>query len=276
MFAKPMLAKEYDPEKSPSAAGFFPRTVQPKLDGVRMLATRKPDGRVALFSRTGKPFDHLVPCFKQDISALPVGVVLDGELFLRGAGFQNILSMVKNTSGGAERDRLMYNVYDVASLRAGFVEREAFIADLFKRHKFKRLERVHSVVAKTAADVERHMDAAIRDGFEGIMLRDPSAMYENGKRSSSLLKYKRFKDAEFRIVGHAEASGKDTGTVVFVCSTEDGKHFRVRPMGTHKQRAQMLKDASSMVGRQLTVKFQEMTDKGIPRFPVGIYVRDDM
>ena len=276
---KPMLAKEYNPAKS--AALFFPKTVQPKLDGVRMLATRRRDGRLALFSRTGKPFDHLVSCFEKDLAALPVGVVLDGELFLRGAGFQNILSLVKNTRDAKipERERLMYNVYDVTSsmpsLRtAGFAEREAYVADLFKLHKFKRLERVQSAEARSVADVERQMDSAINDGYEGIMLRDPSAIYENGRRSASLLKYKRFKDAEFRIVGHTEAGGKDAGTVVFVCSTSDGKHFRVRPMGTHEQRAQMLKDAPKMVGLRLIVKFQELTDDGIPRFPVGIAVRD--
>lgn len=274
-----MLAKEYDPETSHKKPGFFPRLMQPKLDGVRMLASRAASGRVTLMSRAGKPFSHLVPSFEQDMASVPPGVVLDGELYLKGAGFQNIVSMVKTQGDGLglERERLMFNVYDVygASLgAASFEERERFLAALFKEHRFKRLVRVRSETVHNAAQVERGMDAALRDGYEGVMLRDPSAAYEPGKRSAALLKYKRFHDAEFEIVDYAEASGKDAGTVVFVCKAGNGRRFRVRPMGTREARTRMLQAAPALKGRMLTVKFQELTDDGVPRFPVGVAVRD--
>ena len=49
---------------------------------------------------------------------------------------------------------------------------------------------------------------------------------------------------------------------------------RVKPQGTLAARRKMLADRSSLVGRKLTVRFQERTDAGVPRFPVGVAVRD--
>jgi DNA ligase-1 len=48
----------------------------------------------------------------------------------------------------------------------------------------------------------------------------------------------------------------------------------VRPRGTHEERAVLLNNAGSYVAKKLTVRYQELTDDGIPRFPVGISFRD--
>ena len=48
----------------------------------------------------------------------------------------------------------------------------------------------------------------------------------------------------------------------------------MRPRGTHEERRDLYKIAKSMVGKKLTVRFQELTEDGIPRFPVGIAFRD--
>ena len=50
--------------------------------------------------------------------------------------------------------------------------------------------------------------------------------------------------------------------------------FNARPTGTLEYRAQLLRDAPSLVGRMLTVRFQGLTDAGLPRFPVAIAVRE--
>ena len=146
------------------------------------------------------------------------------------------------------------------------------------------VQAVWGVEVPRAADaIEAVMDRAVAEGYEGIMIRDPGAPYAQGARSKALLKYKRFRDAEFEIVGFYEASGKDAGTVVFKCRTgsgggeeggQGGREFAVRPQGTRAHRAAMLRDAPALVGRLLTVRFQELTDDSVPRFPVGVAVRD--
>jgi hypothetical protein len=36
----------------------------------------------------------------------------------------------------------------------------------------------------------------------------------------------------------------------------------------------MLEQADSFIGKMLTVKYQEMSPDGVPRFPSGIAIRD--
>ena len=79
---------------------------------------------------------------------------------------------------------------------------------------------------------------------------------------------------EFMIIGAIEGSGRDKGTVVWQCETEDGVVFNVRPAETREQRRVYWENHKKFIGSLLTVKFQEMTLKGVPRFPVGVGIRD--
>jgi hypothetical protein len=53
-----------------------------------------------------------------------------------------------------------------------------------------------------------------------------------------------------------------------------GSTFCVRPEGTIEQREYFYAHKENYFGKMLTVKFQNLTDLGIPRFPVGIVFRD--
>jgi DNA ligase-1 len=48
----------------------------------------------------------------------------------------------------------------------------------------------------------------------------------------------------------------------------------VRPEGTLEVRRKFLEEKDRYIGKQLTVRFQNLTALGIPRFPVGVVVRD--
>lgn len=54
------------------------------------------------------------------------------------------------------------------------------------------------------------MDTIIGAKGEGVMLKDPESLYE-GKRSYSLLKVKRFEDAEATVIGHHKGTGRCSG-----------------------------------------------------------------
>jgi DNA ligase-1 len=89
-----------------------------------------------------------------------------------------------------------------------------------------------------------------------------------------LQKYKEFFDKEFVIVGGHEGSGPDAGTVVFEVKTKEGKVFSVRPKGTREERTEWLNDMKNIKGKELTVRYQNLSEDGIPIFPVGIAIRD--
>ena len=111
--------------------------------------------------------------------------------------------------------------------------------------------------------------------LEGIIVRNVNKSYNCGRTGSNLYKLKSFDDDEFLIVDYKEAMGKDYGTPVWVCETHDGsRQFNVRPMATDAAKRQMWADRDDIVGKKLTVKFQELTKYGVPRFPAGVAIRD--
>ena len=104
------------------------------------------------------------------------------------------------------------------------------------------------------------------------MVRIPSGLYKQQCRSKDLLKYKHFKDDEFKVVGVHEGNG---GIAVFECITPSGRTFGVNMKCTKEQKQDYLANFEEYRGKMLTVKYQELTDDGVPRFPVGNEFRID-
>ena len=83
-------------------------------------------------------------------------------------------------------------------------------------------------------------------------------------------------DEEYIIAGFTTGVGRFEGSIVGVCMTEDGQSFKVVPQGTMEERQMTYYNArkdGEGIGDYLKVKFFELTDDGIPRFPVGLGVR---
>jgi DNA ligase-1 len=113
----------------------------------------------------------------------------------------------------------------------------------------------------------------VSEGYEGTMIRNPSMEYEIGKRSYSLLKLKDFVDAEYRIVDVIDGDGSDKGLAIFILETDAGNRFNCRPEGTQSNRAELYLSRKELVGKFLTVRYQELSRDGIPIFPVGVSIR---
>lgn len=145
----------------------------------------------------------------------------------------------------------------------------------------------------TLLDVDSVLHEAMLAGYEGVMVRrdrtapvtnqtkptsDVSCGYHYGQRSSTLLKYKQMKDDEFVIVDVAEGKGKWKGCLgAFICLTHGSKKmmFSVSPAISEVQKRRLWSEnrAAELIGKALTVQFQELTSDGVPRFPVGKAIR---
>ena len=102
------------------------------------------------------------------------------------------------------------------------------------------------------------------------MLRQPGSQYEAG-RSTTLLKVKTFHDAEGRVVEHLPGKGRHAGRLgAVVVELPDGQTFSV---GTGFSDAQ--RQNPPAIGSTITYRYQEMTDRGVPRFPSFVRVRAD-
>ena len=116
-------------------------------------------------------------------------------------------------------------------------------------------------------------DQFVEQGHEGIMIRDAVSTYEIGKRSNYLLKYKEFQTEEYEVVGVKEGTGREKGAGIWECRTGN-RVFSAKPEGTLEFRRHLFRDREKYIGKMLTVRFQNLTALGVPRFPVGVAIRD--
>ena len=116
------------------------------------------------------------------------------------------------------------------------------------------------------------LDYYCAQNYEGLMIRN-NGTYKAGGRSKDLLKYKKFLDQEFEVVGH-HLSKMGVPTPIFECKTKDNKIFSVMMKEDFINKQKRLDNITKYYGKMLTVKYQELTTDGIPRFPVGISFRD--
>jgi len=264
----PMLALDYHKRGKDI---ILPCYAQQKLDGVRCLAI---SGK-GLYSRLGKKFPHLENILKE-INTLPAGTILDGELYSDTLTFQEIVGLVKKETllpkDLPKMEEIFLWVYD--TIRDGtYTDRKKWLDTLFEK-KFKHLRQLPTDECKDVEDIRRLHAKYVEEGYEGLMLRNKAGPYKIGHRSKDLQKYKEFQDDEFEVIGFTEGDGIEKGCVIWTCQTKKGASFSVRPRGTHEERQELFKKAKTFVGKNLTVRFQELTDDGIPRFPVGIAFRD--
>jgi hypothetical protein len=265
----PMLAHDFS-KRGKSIK--FPCFAQRKYDGTRCVAM---SGK-GLYSRNKKRYPHLDHIIAE-VNKLPSTIILDGELYSDTLTFQEIVGIVKRETLRADGDQekqlqIKLHVYDIIN-GAPYEERYANLQMLFNKYKFKHLVLVKSDVCESDEVIKELHARYVQEGYEGLILRNKAGLYKNS-RSVDLQKVKAFFDGEFKIVAYKEGCGAEAGCVIWVCEAENGLQFACRPRGTREEREVLYSDGKKYIGKMLSVRYQEMTDSNVPRFPVGIAIRD--
>lgn len=286
---KPMLAKEYNGQELN-----FPIWAQPKLDGVRAIWNGK-----QLLSRSGKQILG-VPHIVKYLNTYCPNLYWDGELYNPKLDFETLVGLVKRTKNIDEASALQvqYHIFDIPIDCVPFNQRCAAIKDYWNTILPPFIKIVSTrKLSKMPKDDNLNLYG---DKYEGTMLRCQSNLYV-GKRSSTLLKVKNFKDAEFLIIDtrplltfekikltkrepgakqYADGSWYRNGPPIevpdmlgsLVCTTKQGIHFEVGSGFTDEQRA--LYGKNNPTGKMATIKYQELTKHKVPRFPTFKCIRD--
>ena len=264
----PMLALVY--EKQAKKVDWSNAYGQPKYDGNRCLA-RNEGGEVTLWSRTGKPIEsapHIIDDLKR---VTQPGDVFDGELYIHGMALSALRSLIAREQEGSAK--LELRVYDMMTAEP-YMER----LNTLKCRAFDTATALHlapTVAVTSEADLMKFQRDCIAEGYEGAMLRWGNFGYEAGKRSSSLLKVKTFLTDEFVITKVSQGKGTFEGMAVFTCMAPTGHEFDVTSPGDLLEKAKHWKNRKLLIGKTLTVKYQNytVTDKPVPFQPVAIAIR---
>lgn len=273
IYFEPMLANKWQDYQDKIT---FPVFTQPKLDGIRCIV--KQDG---MWTRNGKRIisaPHIYEALKPLFEVSPT-LIFDGELYADkfANDFNAICSLVKKTKPTSQdilesAAKIQYHVYDLPSFNTTFVERYQRLSNLLSSYH------PSVVVVKTKQvdnmnDVSAYYEDYIMAGYEGQMIR-LDALYEN-KRSKALLKNKSFIDEEYTIIDIEEGNGNKAGMVgAFVFKNKDGKVFNASPKFNWETCQQMLKDKDTLIGKEATIKYFNLTPDNVPRFPYVIAIRD--
>lgn len=249
-----LLAKNWSPDIDPK--GYF---LSEKLDGLRATW----DGK-NFVSR----LNNIFPAPEFFKKQMPRDVVLDGELWLDRGSFEETSSIVRCGSLDKGWHKLIYMVFDAPSTKYRFETRLDYARKTVQASKVCRA--VDHVECDGKDHLFKALDNVIKVGGEGLMLRRPGSLYEY-KRSSTLLKVKKFFDEEAVVIGYAPGKGKYTGVLgALVCKLDSGIQFEIGTGFTDFQRANPPK-----IGSFITFKHLGLMKSNTPRNSVFIRVRNE-
>lgn len=271
----PMLAEKYEDYKSKLV---FPQIAQPKLDGARCNIYLK-NGEIVIRSRSNRDYisvPHLIQKFAPVLKKHPTWVI-DGELYNHEYRdrFEDLMSLIRQTKPSTQDleksaeliDLYVYDIYDTADPKCNNMGRIQNLAYL--KQNFEHITTVHSTIILFEKDVQSTLDMFLEQGYEGMMLRNPSGLYKPNGRSKDLLKCKLFSDEEFKILDVLEGNGAWQGCAKkILIDLGNGKKCDASLKGTQEKLADVLKNKANYINKYVTVTYFGKTNGDLLRFPV--------
>ena len=308
------LADKY-PDRQEKGKLDFPYIIEPKLDGLRCYI-KMVDGEIRMFSRGHKEFvscPHIAKSeFVKKFFEIYPDAILDGELYNHELknDFNKIVSLVKKTKPKPEdleesAKLVQYHCFDsyypddadlpyihrkgrllhvwINDTTLPWEDKQPLSYDNFRvvgtiPMKWQGGVLVGVTRVHTENNVENKIELFTYQGYEGIMLKKDVPYFFG--RSFDMLKYKKFKDAEYRIVDFEEGKGNLKGiAAAVICETDNGERFKAGVTGTQDYARNLYENRNEYVGKLATIKYQELTPMkdgkgGVPRFGKMMSVRD--
>lgn len=290
MSFKPMLASHADLTKLK-----YPVFVSPKLDGVRAVVI---DGVV--YSRSLKPIPNK---FVQQCFGKPEYDGLDGELIVGDPTDPHCFS--NTTSGIMSEDgdpKVHYYIFDSFNEPNIYWHRRFWEGAILNYVKSDLVKLVPQFVCFNEGGILKNEEVFLKQGYEGLVIRDPNAPYKFGRstvREGYLLKLKRYLDSEAKVIGwepllsntneakrnelgELERSNCKSGMVekpmlgtIRVKDLKTSVQFHIGSGFTEEQRRSFYNDPEQILGKIIKYKYFPVGVKELPRHPVFLGIRDE-
>lgn len=285
---KPMLAKKYQ-DVSPKLLEnewFASR----KINGVRCFLFYK-DNEIKTVARGATNYDvatthlrsnqKLIDFFKQYPN-----MILDGELYKFGWTLNKISGLCRKQDWDPEMGELEFYMYDIVDLEKPFPARLNVMKQISELLGLSfeperswgqddlRIQMLPQEKVKGAENIKKMHDQFVKEGWEGLVIRDLTTPYKPGARGQFMLKYKQYQDAEYLTVGLEEGLRREDFT--FIMETEDGVRFNAKPIGSREVKEYYRAHLNDIIGKMATLKYFEMSGAGtgVPQQPIWMNVRE--
>lgn len=291
---KPMLAKQ---ESKVTNRKIFDKKwiASRKINGVRCLLYW--DGKeIKTASRGGENYDYSTCHLREHPLLIKLftknpKLILDGELYKHGKSLQQISGAARMEKNAYDCDWLEYYVYDLIKideldLKAGF--RIKFLEAFGKALKLGfnpykewnegdlQLQLVPQVEVSGWDNMKKLHDQYVSEGFEGLVIRDPSKPYKPNGRTNDMIKIKQYLDETFKVVGY-QLGLRGSEDMCFICEMEDGRTFKAMPLGDRAVKDEYVKNFDAKYKDHLgDCKYFEYSDEGKPCQPKFLAFRFDL
>lgn len=288
----PMLAKSYTGkvwDKVPVMIGQY------KINGLRCFISAEYNNgdmfkpiKLRFQSREGIYWSTLSNLEEYLLTVLPEDLItamieeqwsLDGEIYLPGYTVNQINHFVKDANC-VENKALQFWCYDLAVPEMSQSNRLVLIDKYldnritnfhdYKEHlnNDKRLIRLPSIFITNDNEALKYRDEFIGLGFEGLILRNPSADYQYGRRRVGYMeKFKSATDGKFLIVDIYKEPKRELPIILCQNDVNTAK-FETRLSATHEYQQMILRDKHLYIGKHLFVEFGERS--GVEKVPFHI------
>lgn len=288
----PMLAKSYTGkvwDKVPVMIGQY------KINGLRCFISAEYNNgdmfkpiKLRFQSREGIYWSTLSNLEEYLLTVLPEDLItamieeqwsLDGEIYLPGYTVNQINHFVKDANC-VENKALQFWCYDLAVPEMSQSNRLVLIDKYldnritnfhdYKEHlnNDKRLIRLPSIFITNDNEALKYRDEFIGLGFEGLILRNPSADYQYGRRRVGYMeKFKSATDGKFLIVDIYKEPKRELPIILCQNDVNTAK-FETRLSATHEYQQMILRNKHLYIGKYLFVEFGERS--GVEKVPMHI------
>ena len=305
MNLKPMLAGKATDEQIAKLLDKGPMEASFKLDGIRCMIQ---DG-IAL-SRSLKPIPNK---HVQSVIGRKEFYGFDGELIVgeptNNDAYRNTTSRIMSEN---KKFKFSFWIFDYFLKNDTYANRQKEITFL-KQVNLQKLIPEHDHTLKmlgtktinSMKELEEYEVSCLKIGYEGVILRDPNAMYNHGRstaKEGGLIKVKRFKDSEATVLDveeqmknnnekkvnelwrgqssshKANKSPKGTLGALVVKDVHSGVQFNIGTGFTNTIRDQLWFHREDIIGTTVKYKYFDIGVKEAPRHPVylGIRIPEDM
>lgn len=256
--------------------------VSPKFDGYRCLAVID-NGEVTLYSRNGTVYSNFPNIQEQLSKAFHFGsFVFDGEIM--SDDFQSMQKSAFANKRGTTVGDVKYHIF-------GYVPYDEWVLQKFKMTTSLRLKTLNTLSQHFSDDLVKVEHTLINDkqqildmereyisqGFEGAMTL-PDIPYYLGKKTNKLMKFKTMLSQDCIITGFYKGKvgtrlqGMMGGIMV---TQENGNSCECGTGFSDEDRQYMWDNQDEFVGQTVEIKYQELTNDNIMRFPVFMRFRND-
>jgi DNA ligase-1 len=275
-----MLAHKLDVKKVT-----FPVAVEPKLDGVRVIALRK-DGKITYHSREGLEFTSLANLDAEMETVFDfLQLSIDGDIFIDGE--VTVLDSFKETVSGVKKKNVtvenpifhMFAFCDAACLKnrgtgLSYEVIRGVLKQLHIRHEFQRVKVNPSYSANTEEEIYQIYGKSRDMGLEGVIVKNYNAQYQC-KRDNGWMKIKDKQTVDVLVLDVLEGEGRLVGSTGKLVVDYNGVAVKVGSGLTDSLRTEFWHNPDSIIDKIIEVSFHEETPDKSLRHPVFECIRID-